>query len=230
MSVIQTVQLDQCIRIDLRDIRALAGILVCGTRQWQCSDEHPLRIAVNLSARQFKDENLSQMVLSALQDSGMPAGLLELELTEGTLMDDARATLQTLERLRAIGVYLSIDDFGTGYSSMNYLKRFNVSALKIDRSFITGLPQDSENAAITRAIIAMAHGLKLSVVAEGVETNEQLRMLEQYGCDMVQGYYLGHPSPPENITLMLAKRPVLDGSVQLRDDTPDAPADTQAAS
>ncbi|WP_348697002.1 EAL domain-containing protein [Duganella fentianensis] len=181
-------------------------------RQWQCSDEHPLRIAVNLSARQFKDENLSQMVLSALQDSGMPAGLLELELTEGTLMDDARATLQTLERLRAIGVYLSIDDFGTGYSSMNYLKRFNVSALKIDRSFITGLPQDSENAAITRAIIAMAHGLKLSVVAEGVETNEQLRMLEQYGCDMVQGYYLGHPSPPENITLMLANRPVLDGS------------------
>jgi len=187
-------------------------------RLWQSNDERPLRIAVNLSARQFKDENLSQMVLSALHDSGMPAELLELELTEGTLMDDARATMATLEQLRAIGVYLSIDDFGTGYSSMSYLKRFNVSALKIDKSFITGLPQDSENAAITRAIIAMAHGLKLTVVAEGVETNAQLLLLEQYGCDMVQGYYLGHPSPPENIELMLANRPMLDGSDKLRDE------------
>jgi diguanylate cyclase (GGDEF)-like protein len=187
-------------------------------RLWQSDDERPLRVAVNLSARQFKDENLSQMVLSALHDSGMPAELLELELTEGTLMDDARATMATLEQLRAIGVYLSIDDFGTGYSSMSYLKRFNVSALKIDKSFITGLPQDSENAAITRAIIAMAHGLKLNVVAEGVETNAQLLLLEQYGCDMVQGYYLGHPSPPENIELMLANRPMLDGSDNLRDE------------
>jgi EAL domain-containing protein (putative c-di-GMP-specific phosphodiesterase class I) len=98
---------------------------------------------------------------------------------------------------------LSIDDFGTGYSSMNYLKRFDVRALKIDKSFISGLPQDSENAAITRAIIAMAHGLKMVVVAEGVETEEQLVLLEQFGCDIVQGFYLGHPSPHESITLML---------------------------
>jgi EAL domain-containing protein (putative c-di-GMP-specific phosphodiesterase class I) len=105
--------------------------------------------------------------------------------------------------LRAIGVYLSIDDFGTGYSSMNYLKRFDVRALKIDKSFICGLPQDTENAAITRAIIAMAHGLKMVVVAEGVETDEQLVMLQEYGCDMVQGFYLGHPSPHEAITQML---------------------------
>jgi EAL domain-containing protein (putative c-di-GMP-specific phosphodiesterase class I) len=88
---------------------------------------------------------------------------------------------------------------------MNYLKRFDVRALKIDKSFICGLPQDSENAAITRAIIAMAHGLKMVVVAEGVETDEQLMMLEEYGCDLVQGFYLGHPSPPESITLMLNK-------------------------
>jgi predicted signal transduction protein with EAL and GGDEF domain len=174
-------------------------------RQWQKFSRRPVRIAVNLSAKQFKDENLSQIVLSALHDTGLDPRLLELELTEGTLMDDAKATLATLEQLRGIGVYLSIDDFGTGYSSMNYLKRFDVRALKIDRSFISGLPQDSENAAITRAIIAMAHGLKMVVVAEGVETGEQLVLLEEYGCDLVQGFYLGRPAPAEAVTGMLQK-------------------------
>ncbi|MYM98954.1 putative bifunctional diguanylate cyclase/phosphodiesterase [Duganella vulcania] len=179
---------------------------------WKTADQRPLRVAVNLSAKQFKDENLSQIVLSTLHETGLPADLLELELTEGTLMDDARATMVTLEQLRGIGVYLSIDDFGTGYSSMNYLKRFDVRALKIDRSFISGLPQDSENAAITRAIIAMAHGLKMAVVAEGVETGAQLRLLEQYGCDLAQGYYLGHPSPPESIDLMLSNQFALNAA------------------
>ncbi len=172
-------------------------------RAWQEECGRAVRVAVNLSARQFKDENLAQTVLGVLEETGLDPRLLELELTEGTLMDDAQATLATLEQLRAIGVYLSIDDFGTGYSSMNYLKRFNVRALKIDRSFISGLPQDSENAAITRAIIAMAHGLKLAVVAEGVETDEQLQLLKQFGCDMAQGYLLGHPSTEEVIGEML---------------------------
>jgi len=172
-------------------------------RAWQKLTRRPVRMAVNLSAKQFKDENLSQIVLSALHDTGLDPRLLELELTEGTLMDDAKATLATLEQLRGIGVYLSIDDFGTGYSSMNYLKRFDVRALKIDRSFISGLPQDSENAAITRAIIAMAHGLKMVVVAEGVETGEQLVLLEEYGCDLVQGFYLGRPAPADAVTGML---------------------------
>jgi predicted signal transduction protein with EAL and GGDEF domain/FixJ family two-component response regulator len=172
-------------------------------RAWQKLSGRPVRMAVNLSAKQFKDENLSQIVLSALHDTGLDPRLLELELTEGTLMDDAKATLATLEQLRGIGVYLSIDDFGTGYSSMNYLKRFDVRALKIDRSFISGLPQDSENAAITRAIIAMAHGLKMVVVAEGVETGEQLVLLEEYGCDLVQGFYLGRPAPAETVSGML---------------------------
>jgi EAL domain-containing protein (putative c-di-GMP-specific phosphodiesterase class I) len=171
-------------------------------------------MAVNLSAKQFKDENLSQIVISALHDSGLEARLLELELTEGTLMDDARATMATMEQLRAIGVQLSIDDFGTGYSSMNYLKRFDVRALKIDRSFISGLPQDTENAAITRAIIAMAHGLRMVVVAEGVETDAQLALLQEYGCDMVQGFYLGHPSPHESIAerLQLPCMPCADAA------------------
>ncbi|QOL52168.1 putative bifunctional diguanylate cyclase/phosphodiesterase [Massilia litorea] len=174
-------------------------------RAWQRALHRSVRMAVNLSAKQFKDENLSQIVLSALDETGLDPKLLELELTEGTLMDDAKATLATLEQLRGIGVYLSIDDFGTGYSSMNYLKRFDVRALKIDRSFICGLPQDSENAAITRAIIAMAHGLKMAVVAEGVETDEQLVLLEEYGCDLVQGYFLGHPSSADTITQMLGQ-------------------------
>jgi len=172
-------------------------------RSWQHSVGRSIRMAVNLSAKQFKDDNLSQIVQSALHDSGLDPTLLELELTEGTLMDDARATMATMEQLRAIGVQLSIDDFGTGYSSMNYLKRFDVRALKIDKSFISGLPQDAENAAITRAIIAMAHGLKMVVVAEGVETNAQLELLQEYGCDMVQGFHLGHPSPHEMIAEML---------------------------
>jgi predicted signal transduction protein with EAL and GGDEF domain/FixJ family two-component response regulator len=174
-------------------------------RHWQKLTHRSVRMAVNLSAKQFKDENLSQIVLSALHDTGLDPRLLELELTEGTLMDDAKATLATLEQLRGIGVYLSIDDFGTGYSSMNYLKRFDVRALKIDRSFISGLPQDSENAAITRAIIAMAHGLKMIVVAEGVETGEQLGLLEEYGCDLVQGFYLGRPAPGDAVTAMLQR-------------------------
>jgi diguanylate cyclase (GGDEF)-like protein len=172
---------------------------------WQRLTSRSLRMAVNLSAKQFKDENLSQIVLSALHETGLDPKMLELELTEGTLMDDAKATLATLEQLRGIGVHMSIDDFGTGYSSMNYLKRFDVRALKIDRSFIAGLPQDSENAAITRAIIAMAHGLKMAVVAEGVETDAQLLLLEEYGCDMVQGFFLGHPATADVITAMLLK-------------------------
>jgi diguanylate cyclase (GGDEF)-like protein len=172
-------------------------------RAWQRECERPIRMAVNLSARQFKDENLAQIVLAVLQDTGLDSSLLELELTEGTLMDNALATLATLEQLRGIGVFLSIDDFGTGYSSMSYLKRFDVRALKIDKSFISGLPQDSENAAITRAIIAMAHGLKMIVVAEGVETSEQLELLKQYGCNVAQGYLLGRPAPQEAISQIL---------------------------
>jgi diguanylate cyclase (GGDEF)-like protein len=182
---------------------------------WQRLTGRSVRMAVNLSARQFKDENLTQIVVSALHDTGLDPRLLELELTEGTLMDDAHATMATLEQLRSIGVHLSIDDFGTGYSTMNYLKRFDVRALKIDKSFISGLPQDSENAAITRAIIAMAHGLKMVVVAEGVETDEQLTLLHEYGCDMVQGFYLGHPAPPESITLML-QQPIANSGVSAR--------------
>eukprot|EP01041_Mallomonas_annulata_P015584 gene15583-biopygen8429 len=117
-------------------------------RQWQCSDEHPLRIAVNLSARQFKDENLSQMVLSALQDSGMPAGLLELELTESSLMSNAEDTIAVLRNLKALGIQISIDDFGTGYSSLAYLKRFPIDKLKIDIAFVRDITTNPNDAAI----------------------------------------------------------------------------------
>jgi diguanylate cyclase (GGDEF)-like protein len=183
-------------------------VLRTACQQAQCWREmnlRELRIAVNLSARQFKSDNLTQIVASALHDSKLAPALLELELTEGTLMDDAESTMATLDQLRTIGVQFSIDDFGTGYSSMNYLKRFDARALKIDRSFISGLPNDPENGAITRAIIAMAHGLKMVVVAEGVETIEQLTMLKDLDCDMVQGFYLGHPAPHETITQLLQR-------------------------
>jgi EAL domain-containing protein (putative c-di-GMP-specific phosphodiesterase class I) len=174
-------------------------------RHWQKLTHRPVRMAVNLSAKQFKDENLSQIVLSALHDTGLDPRLLELELTEGTLMDDAKATLATLEQLRGIGVYLSIDDFGTGYSSMSYLKSFPIGLIKIDQSFVRALPGDRNHAAITMAIIAMAHSLRMSVIAEGVETVEQAELLKSYGCEIMQGYYYARPMPIDKVTEFLLK-------------------------
>uniref|UniRef100_UPI001C3080E7 EAL domain-containing protein n=1 Tax=Achromobacter sp. GbtcB20 TaxID=2824765 RepID=UPI001C3080E7 len=154
-----------------------------------------LRMAVNLSAKQFKDENLSQFVLSALDDTGLDPKLLELELTEGTLMDDAKATMATLERLRGIGVYLSIDDFGTGYSSLAYLKRFPVDVLKIDRSFVHDIETDAGSAAMVAAIVSLSHDLGMRVIAEGVETAPQREFLRERGCDEIQGYLFSRPLP-----------------------------------
>ena len=164
----------------------------------------PRLIAVNLSRAQLGQPGWIDSVRRVLQVTGIAPEQLQLEVTESLAAQD-QGIQQRLHELKALGIQLALDDFGTGYSSMNYLKRFDVRALKIDRSFICGLPQDSENAAITRAIIAMAHGLKMAVVAEGVETDEQLVLLEEYGCDMVQGYFLGRPSTAEAITQMLGK-------------------------
>jgi diguanylate cyclase (GGDEF)-like protein/PAS domain S-box-containing protein len=151
-------------------------------------------ISVNLSARQFRHTPLDRVVQSALEASGLPACKLELEITESILMD-LDANLATMDRLKKLGVALSIDDFGTGYSSLSYLKRFPVDRLKIDASFVRDVALDSDDAAIVVAIIGLAHNLQLRVVAEGVETQEQLDFLRQHGCDEVQGYLFARPMP-----------------------------------
>ncbi len=165
------------------------------TKAWQASGFPALRVSVNLSARQFKQPTLVDQVAGVLRDTGLAPGSLELELTESTVMQDAEDAITKLNALKRLGVHLSIDDFGTGYSSLEYLKHFPIDILKIDRSFVQDIPGDSDNGAIVRAIIAMAHSLKIKVTAEGVETAEQLGFLRAYQCDEMQGYYFGLPLP-----------------------------------
>ncbi len=165
------------------------------SRAWQDSGLPPLRLAVNLSARQFQQRDLVGTIARALNESGLPPDQLQLEITEHVAMHDAAFTAATLKRLRDMGVQIAIDDFGTGYSSLSYLKAFPINTVKIDRSFVRDITVDASDAAITRAIIAMAHSLNLSVTAEGVETPEQLAFLREAGCDEFQGYIFSKPVP-----------------------------------
>ncbi|MGH8672083.1 MAG: EAL domain-containing response regulator [Burkholderiales bacterium] len=165
------------------------------SKVWQQAGLDPLRVAINLSARQFRDKNLVQNIERTLRDSHLDPHLLELELTEGTLMEDAQSAKQTLDKLKALGVHIALDDFGTGYSSLSYLKRFPIDSLKIDQSFVRDITSDADSAAIVGAIIAMSHSLRLTVVAEGVETSKQLELLRQQRCCQIQGYFF---SPPLN--------------------------------
>jgi EAL domain-containing protein (putative c-di-GMP-specific phosphodiesterase class I) len=150
-------------------------------------------VAVNISARQFNDPKLVELVARTLEETGLPAEMLELEITESTVMQQTDATLAMLKRLKDLGVSLAIDDFGTGYSSLAYLKRFPVDKLKIDKSFIDDVPRSRDHNAIVTAIIGLAHALSLRVVAEGVETEAQLEFLQGAHCDMIQGYLAGKP-------------------------------------
>jgi diguanylate cyclase (GGDEF)-like protein/PAS domain S-box-containing protein len=171
---------------------------------WRCSGYPAVHVAVNIAMPHFRQGNLVVSVAEALRRSGLDPALLEVELTESMLMQSVETTLDTLHRLKNMGVRLAIDDFGTGYSSLSYLKRFPLDTLKIDRSFVRDLPRDAEDAAITKAIIAMAHSLRLSVVAEGVETPEQFAFLQQHGCDEVQGFLFSRPVAAEELTGLLA--------------------------
>lgn len=164
-------------------------------QKWQEAGLPLMRMAVNISSRHFREAGLDMMVERVLTETGMPPEYLELELTESVIMEYTDATVQTIGRLWAIGVQLALDDFGTGYSSLSYLKRFPMHVLKVDRSFIKDLTIDSGDAALTRAIIVMAHSLEMQVVAEGVETAEQLEYLRNEGCDFIQGYYYSPPCP-----------------------------------
>ncbi len=148
---------------------------------------------VNLSARQFNDPKLPQLVSSALRESGLPAQLLELEITESTAMQQTDLTLSTLKKLKELGVSIAIDDFGTGYSSLAYLKRFPVDKVKIDRTFVAEAPLDRDQAAIVSAIVALAHALQIKVIGEGVESEQQRALLRRVGCDYLQGFLVGRP-------------------------------------
>ncbi len=164
-------------------------------RAWQQAGFPNLRVAVNLSAREFVQKDLAATIVAVLQETGLRAQDLELELTESLLMADVGCAVATMRELKAIGVKLSIDDFGTGYSSLSYLRRFPIDVLKVDRSFVREIIDNADDAAIVASVIALAHNLKLQVVAEGVETAAQLDYLQSLGCDVMQGYHFSKPLP-----------------------------------
>jgi EAL domain-containing protein (putative c-di-GMP-specific phosphodiesterase class I) len=177
----------------------------CGqARTWREAGYEQIRIAVNVSGHQIRQASFVETVLAALEESGLSPALLDLEITESTIMQDDEVTNRTLHRLHEMGVGLVLDDFGTGYSSLSYLQRFPVTRLKVDRSFIVDLTTNQDDAALTSAIIAMAHGLRLGVVAESVENEEQVALLRQLGCDELQGYLLGRPMSAEQFEDFLA--------------------------
>jgi EAL domain-containing protein (putative c-di-GMP-specific phosphodiesterase class I) len=174
--------------------------------QWRREGFAPLLLTVNVSARQFLHGDLYEVVCEALARNGLPPGQLGLEITESMLVHQAKQVTETLARLDELGVRLAIDDFGTGYSSLTYLKRFPVHDIKIDQSFVHDITTDPDDAAIVRAIVAMARSLDIRVTAEGVETSEQLELLRELGCDRCQGYLLGRPVPAQSFRQLLQAR------------------------
>jgi diguanylate cyclase (GGDEF)-like protein/PAS domain S-box-containing protein len=173
-------------------------------KAWQAAGLAVQPVAINLSVRQLQQADLAGTVERIVARAGVDSALLEFELTESMLMANPEAAVEILTRIKALGIRLSVDDFGTGYSSLAYLKRFPLDALKIDRTFVHDLPDDPDDAAITKAVIRLAHSLSLKVVAEGVENVDQLRELELYGCDQIQGYHVSRPLPAQACVALLA--------------------------
>ncbi len=169
-------------------------------------------ISVNLSARQFAQPDLADQVATILAETGLDRPCLELEITESVLMDESDAGVRSLRALRALGVRLVLDDFGTGYSSLSYLKHLPLDTIKIDRSFVAELTDDDANLPIVQAVIALAHGLGIDVVGEGIETENQLVRLRALGCDRGQGFYFARPLTPDAATAFLGSG--LPGSVR----------------
>lgn len=162
---------------------------------WDRAGIAPINLAVNLSARQFRQHDLIDTIARTLAETGLEPSRLEIELTESMLVENIEEVVRIMARLGAMGVSIAIDDFGTGHSSLSYLKRFDLDILKIDRSFVRDTPDDPEDNAIAIAVIALAHGLGLKVVAEGVENEAQAGFLRAQGCDQIQGYLLSRPLP-----------------------------------
>lgn len=169
---------------------------------WREQGLIPIRVAVNVSAHQFVQDDFFQQINKNLIKHKLDPQWLEIEITESVLMHSLERNIEVLSKIQDLGVQVSIDDFGTGYSSLNYLKKFKVNTLKIDKSFIQDLPDDI----ITKMIIQLAHGLGLTVVAEGVEQSEQLEYLGEHGCEQAQGFYIGKPMPPEQCIEFMEER------------------------
>ncbi len=180
--------------------------------EWQSGPLADVKIAINLSAKQFYHEDVDEQIVAALAARGLDHRHLELELTEGTLMRDVSDTIAALSRLKDAGFKIAVDDFGTGYSSLSYLKKFPIDALKIDRTFVAEVATEGDDRSICRAIVALAHGLNLGVIAEGVETAEQLAHLRSLGCDMIQGYYFAAPMSGVDTTRFLLEHGQAVGS------------------
>lgn len=174
-------------------------------KSWQDEGYEHLTVAINLSPKQFYHPDIVSTISTILNETGLNPKYLELEITEKTAMDNTQLATEILGKLKEIGIQLSIDHFGTGYTSISHLKQFPISSIKIDQSFIKGLPNIPDDMAITNAFIALAHHLGLEVVAEGVETAEQVQYLSANDCDMIQGYYLSHPLPAQKIILQFKK-------------------------
>ncbi len=181
-------------------------------KAWQDEGLPPLRVAVNLSARQFGQRDIAATIARTLSDTGLESRFLELEITESMLMQDINSTLSTMQQLKEIGIAFSLDDFGTGYSSLSYLKRLPIETLKIDQSFVRDIPHDKDDTAIAATIVAMALTLNIKVIAEGVETSEQLAFLRSQSCTAMQGYYFCKPLPAEDFAQLLRQGKTLDAS------------------
>ena len=175
-------------------------------KAWREAGIEPVPVAINLSARQLRQQGFSHVMKRALDDAGIEPGLIQIEITESSLMENPEEAIIVLGKLNTLGIQLAADDFGTGYSSLSYLKRLPLDALKIDRSFIKDVPADADDVAITHAVIAMGHSLRLLTVAEGVETRAQADFLANNGCDLMQGYLISRPLPMEDMDRFLAQR------------------------
>jgi EAL domain-containing protein (putative c-di-GMP-specific phosphodiesterase class I) len=186
-------------------------------RSWQDAGLAPLRISVNLSPSQFRGSGLTDTIRRALGDAGLQPQYLEVELTESAVMSDPEESIAILEQLSAMGVLVSVDDFGTGYSSMSYLRRFPIDKLKIDRVFINEIASRPEDASIVRAIVSLAHSLRLKVVAEGVETPAQLDFLKAVGCDEYQGYHFSRPLPAGEFERVVRETAAQTGALSQED-------------
>jgi EAL domain-containing protein (putative c-di-GMP-specific phosphodiesterase class I) len=173
------------------------------TVAWQRAGLGQLRVAVNLSPRQFTQKGLVESIAAILAETGLEARFLELEVTESMVMSDVEHAITILRDLKRLGLQIAVDDFGTGYSSLSYLRRFPIDVLKIDQSFVNDITHEEDDAAIVRAIISLGHGLRLNVIAEGVETSEQLDFLRGHGCNQVQGYLFSRPVPAAEFAALI---------------------------